>query len=1065
MQCPPTRWIDLSPEHKQLREELESHIKAYVEGLEKTREHYTYFIVAPYGSGKTELFRYLCNWCVKRGIPVVLIELREIVDYLEKELRKLGKAKFHESEMPEVLEKFFVHKSGKDIKRRGVMLIDEIEEAYSELKNIVQFTTSPFRGVFEKVRNGQLLFLPIFAFGPSSALMELSGLIGWRIRIVSIPLIDSATIKQMIVERGVEQHLCYVDEQKRSRYIKLLANMLWWLGKGRIGWLSRILDEKIVENVIANIQNIERGLLSIDEKRHLFSEKHMMTLESEIVQGVHIFDVDEYIKIYSEAFATSPNLRKLFSILAVLVGPLPISEIKRIIKEDFSGIKMPKEFVCSRYAISKEMILERIVEVTEKYIEKSKEYTESEKKKVINDVRRIVDLVLDTWSYNDVILYDQRTYHEYMDTLKNVAISLALELYKEEVVGILDKIDMIRIVDDLQDKVFLLEEEYCAISPSALIRIYPMVMIRPLIACAKVDPERLEIELHKEMVDLMNASRVNDEIRKLLTDVAGLSNIKVKLYHVPSPEVARDYKLSIINRIKDNPEELQLLVPLATSGKKLDQLAEKLAEEFRSYISTGLVQSANVGPRLSLFLAGLAYSILKCPTEFKSLTSIEKYILRQYLSNYKKIIMEEVNKYYSIVHDFELAVQREVSQLEDAFRRLDEQGYRVVGGERATYIWISSVGSSRLHELIDKILGTIRALNEEVAKVKDVLYYESSEDNKSLSDVMFEEISLLTKEQASRYVRDSVKTANDFVKIIERSEALRNLGDVARDIIKETFKDANSLCADFKNKLDEILPILGKILRGLSSKSAHYIFVSYTIKPIIDNHCKEHAKSYMSKIRSVESMYSRLKGVLVNLDDSIRRLMQKMENLGVNAPHIEHQLKIVKNFINNVDSQLRDIVKAVLEAQTSLSDSSYNLQILSNFVIGSKDSIINKLFNNIETALKSIKLKDYINEVLGGLDELERQLNSLEEDVVEALNRLLKRDIKEEALKDLRTIFESSPNIKDLAKNLKDYCDKRYIENIKKAYCRYAEIMKGAEIDKNIEKLRRSVERVINRIR
>ncbi|HIQ23707.1 MAG TPA: hypothetical protein EYH50_01500, partial [Pyrodictium delaneyi] len=223
--CFETGWCDLSEEHRRIRTELEELITSYVKG--NATEYWMSVVVAPYGSGKTTLLRHLEHFVESIGAKALRVELADIVEYI---VERYGS--IHESELPKILEEYAKEKLG-EASSAVVLLVDEVEESYDLLRGIVEYETSPFRGVAEAIRTHSTSVYVVLAFGPSSTLKEaVFGPVAWRSRVFTLPLLPKP-----VIERMVSEALGGEFPEASS----LLANMVWWASKGRIAWARMLV--------------------------------------------------------------------------------------------------------------------------------------------------------------------------------------------------------------------------------------------------------------------------------------------------------------------------------------------------------------------------------------------------------------------------------------------------------------------------------------------------------------------------------------------------------------------------------------------------------------------------------------------------------------------------------------------------------------------------------------------------------------------------------------------------------------------------------------------------------
>jgi len=168
-------WCDFDEDYRIARLKLEDEIEKFFKSDQEIKAP---VIQAPYGSGKTTLLTYLAIKSWELGYPAFIINLSDLVNLISQSSnRKISEDKLYEfvvnlfnkikesvKENNKLLKQYLRLKESFDIekslgnnwtnaldKNKGLLLIDEVEEAYDELREKISYKTSPFRGLYEEV--------------------------------------------------------------------------------------------------------------------------------------------------------------------------------------------------------------------------------------------------------------------------------------------------------------------------------------------------------------------------------------------------------------------------------------------------------------------------------------------------------------------------------------------------------------------------------------------------------------------------------------------------------------------------------------------------------------------------------------------------------------------------------------------------------------------------------------------------------------------------------------------------------------------------------------------------
>jgi len=592
--CLASGWCDYSEEHARLRRVLEQMVEEYVRGSSK--EYWLPVVVAPYGSGKTALLRHL-EWFVSKKLkaPVLRTELVELIDYLIS-----TRGTVHESELPRVVEEFFWSRVGGERKGIGVLLVDEVEEAYDTLRGVVEYETSPLRGVAEAIRTRRISVYVVLAFGPSSILKEaVFGPVAWRSRILTIPLLSKKTIARWVGDRVKS-----VD----GRIVELVANTIWWASKGRIGW-ARMLVDTVAEKLVGAVSGgYVEDMLYRDE---VFSR--------EIVDGIPLLDRGGL----REASRLAGNMSKLVPVLAALVGPVPLSVLEAFVGESV----FPEANNVVVFGRSGARV-EDVVGEAETWLARIARRM-GVGGHVVSKAVDVLRMVLEAWSVGGLVLWEQGSFRE----LVSIAADVARELYVDEpaVYRVLEKLDP----DLVAPETTRFPEPVAALKPSMVVRIYPLLTSSPLVGCARKASE-VQIVEAVEAMDYDQLKGFSRELAKVVELDPILSKTRLDLVFVPASKLAK-YAGQVACEALERPLVLVVAQLGGSTGQRIPPVLAALEGLGKLYV-------VEASGRLAVFLYSLAYNytIPSNACKFERLVQVEKRSIEQHSELLKSLVLDKL---------------------------------------------------------------------------------------------------------------------------------------------------------------------------------------------------------------------------------------------------------------------------------------------------------------------------------------------------------------------------------------------------------------------------------------
>ncbi|MCL9814357.1 hypothetical protein [Natranaeroarchaeum aerophilus] len=256
-----TDWEDLTDEHQSRREEIENSIRNWPEEITQAS-----YIIGAIGAGKTQLLSHLFRYSyANTGKPALYVTMGQLLDDLEShdeypETGVISQEKLHDlmedvarSRLDDINSTItdegnfdrgdYLLDAGRlsDVKKYAdilgiskdefseiatqsdeiILIVDEMEESYNRLGEMVAQTTGPLREVVERVERGNSSFYLIGGFGYASV-HELGEAEYRRVNPVTLPIIKPQSIPSVLASE-------ITPEQR---------NFIWWMSRGRPGWLE-----------------------------------------------------------------------------------------------------------------------------------------------------------------------------------------------------------------------------------------------------------------------------------------------------------------------------------------------------------------------------------------------------------------------------------------------------------------------------------------------------------------------------------------------------------------------------------------------------------------------------------------------------------------------------------------------------------------------------------------------------------------------------------------------------------------------------------------------------------
>jgi prefoldin subunit 5 len=1052
--CDRDPWIDLTEFHKNLRTELENLILDYINSSRE--KYYTPIIVAPYGSGKTTLLRHLLCYSLSNGIPAIKVNLSSLVNYLSSQ----GINRIDEDNLPGYFSKFCIdvinnnsrgewseydycclskdeirqvlERYRNDNNVKCILLIDEIEEQYDEFRRIIKYKTTPFRGLFDMIYEGKSRVFTILAFGPSSIYSEaVSGPGTWRTKTYPIPIIYPSKITEGITDNEIGAYL---------------ANWVWWLGKGRIALVYKIIDNFSLSKQPGVNRDVISKIINADDPKTEIAGLFEQLKSIKIVENVPFYDrdaLDELLNTISD-----PLLNKLFRALVILIGPVPESLLAKFLNND-EVQKLRYQRLDTTYFLKSDKLIE-----VDELIEVIKGAVKSIGKELDEYAKDLLRSIFQAWGDHKYLILSKEALEDLFEIIKG----LSVEFYKPEIYDILNSLDLDQIYNDLTEiaesrssqLMSSKKQYYYALRPSVIGRVYPPIILTPIFSCSKKQQiDQLKEFLRKELGKLsaQELIGISDNVLLYIERVLKISQDKDEnqgksvrenaiIVFVPSINIGAQLKVALLRELIGSSEgkgskRKIVLIPLPLEESH-EAIINELRKDWEHFINVGIADVLYLGDKATLFIMSLLYNMLNRDCLSK-LDRNEENLVSQYATAVYKIIKDAVKDTSPIrITDY---IKPDIKKLRD----LKNKAHSVVGEDNAKYLWLIESSSDA-----DILKDYLKVFADSLLNINNIINSIITKSNESILSGVSLLINNLVNDHT--YFKDLAESWKNI------KDSINNLGD--KSIIEVLNELVSVACIDAQYReniidlLDEIYDYIRNTIE-IDNEVLKYELIWYVLQST--DKC-EISKYMETQIDNICDMIDKLKGMMHIIDSTeyeIRELEDKINEIISNSQVTELGfIKELKELSNNLEN-----LKTILE-----------------------EDICKKIFSmncSKDVGISCDELKEQYDELipyLKGLNNFEKSLflqfeiNKVIMTVIENLDQELKRHIQEvmsnigSVTGEINRIIETISSVESIDKNAADAIRKD-IEEILQRSGMFDELM--SEL-KELERDIRDLEEALN---
>lgn len=1053
-----TTWYDITDAHKELREKLESVIDKFINTSDNIRMP---IVIAPYGAGKTTLFKYLTWWCwSQKGVPAIYAHFSAIVDFIAakgyNERRRIPEDQLHK-----IVEEFFDQKVKRlkgfiankqwddalktlrdeflnikltedplrhlniDDKRLlnvlsrnfGVIFLDEIEEQYSRFKSLVQYETSPLRGLADAVYERRTKILVFIAYGPSTIAAEtISKATSWRVEEHTIPVVDSKYLHELLEWVDVLQRLL----SRNPLIVRGVVNLLWWLSRGRPAWARKFAQSGFLFSLVETLSSKPLRNLSNELRELLEREVHKdgSVLSGELIEGVRPLDYESYRKQLS--FLKLDDEKNLFTTLILLPTSMPQDLLSELC--GLPTIPRSNWLFSSRELINVDAFAEVLSDIAGQILEKViKVQTAGLLKRKIYWIVKVISEVSAN-QHNEVLL-DKGYFRELLEVIS----AYAQELYMDdpEISDAIQKVNpdelCWRIEREKRDAIRSTETVNYAIAPCTLLQIFPSLMVTPLIGKAKIAEGKL---LNCFAETLENPDRLFDLFEKMTELLSENTDIKNPpfIMFLPTKFLGKAHEIvsKIIVRVRlpsDYPYILLFLVGDISREEK--DLEKSLNEELKGFIDLGLITIEHLPPRSGLFLLGLFYNLAnQGPSFIEELDRPDQIVYSSYKRSLQRdyipsSIMRIAQKNQEVNN--RLGSTGSIKSLIDQIESIERNAHAEVGSKHAEQI-ISGAHCLEGLELLAKMVSSLRELYDMLEE-----WNERSAIKFNIDDI-FKEIKqfVLTKGRFVSRVKEAVELFN---KALSESDILKCCCRALEILLTEKIKEGAGIDQSL-----EIVRSYANYINVLTEKGYFTRMLNSYIMCNVLNRLDEKAKMsvYFNAKQSIITFKSQYDNILKVLGQEIESSLRQLKDTKICLEEIKESLGL------KVDLNKYNLVR-------QLSNSEVFLLKCQDIMKTLKQLQYLKIENDVMFERMLLGERGILRRVLEGLDHFAKAIRS-------------------SCLDTLRSVYSTLNTILDIAKNYKEL-----IEPLSKDLLNILNLEDKGDID-NLHKEVQALDEILNEI-
>ncbi|MHA1248597.1 MAG: hypothetical protein ACTSRP_01260 [Candidatus Helarchaeota archaeon] len=1120
------KWDDFTETHKKIRIEAEYTLNQYIKSINENIEATPPLIIAGgFGSGKSQLLLHLFKYTWSNNTPCLYINLKDVLRIIKRNLlaegidTKLDAKEFIDyltkisfNKLERILDSFNDEENYYDVwlpnserhtakiklnnyfkkinldqnkiinvitetleRDYGIIiLIDEVEMAYNELKEMVEGNVilREMTDIIGKL--GTKIYL-VFAVGYLSYyelfLSEFTGETAGlrRIKLIQIPPIDPDILYLKLAQTNLN---------------KEKVNILWWFSRGRLGWINFLKDVVMIND---------------NNPSDLLEWIKLQQLKTPISEGLTVIDIEEIYRREKNLCSAKDLCKAAIYNFLLNIYPRKIEDLPEFIDNKILNAISPM-LIFSNELIDINKIINSIIADIEEYyinlgVEKLSDKIRDNIIKALYDILSAFSIRIDSskklcFGSSDMVR-SMRDLQNYIKSTLDLTITYMAENFgtDNEILKaseFLYHVTSTISIDENWIRNFNKTRElfsqnigksYVLLAPWELENFIPMYLSNPIIS---TDPSITLEKLEEKVKDYYNEFQVQ-ELFEIITKIS-------------------QYICNIYNLENQNSSDLILIIPYLKQFNINQNIIEKLIELINYVINK---KYHDILTKEKSFL-GIYFTNINRDDLNKIINELNRsneifnilntYLFRIEIKNIPNERLSNFIKSIFIMTSESLKKQYSIS-IEEIIRELKpEHKRRAEYLKNTTFLWIDNnlknfkkehkykIKDNKLTKLNDIFLDDIKNINiilnrgrkfRFTTKLYSILFSVLNEEVRKVFDYMQKSLiggsiikfkSIPSIYQEFQYQRKL--HCKCIQKILSNSLLIHNMIKLISSKIKNqsfsdiiTYLETNSNIQFYKDFL-EILRNTFPLNIEKYENELQYLYKVLILQNLIIERYNEIINNFLNRYQSVDSIIKELNQLIEHIDTTCKKIYQiskmkinlQYKNLSKSSnTNLIDEINGIKKCINELNTWANNI-KNKAESENQI----YAIAFIILFGLPEDDIIflnqienklnewyenlsekvkdpLNKLYNLIlNNDLNKILIKQQVNEIkinynISSIDDiktLERYLNEfiLEiEKIFQNYNILLSKfdNLSNLINEKLHEIYDS---IKNIIKRLTNFC-------------------------------------------
>jgi len=597
-------WEDFTDVHRRVREISEEAVRRFsylLRGMVGDEGAPPLIIAGGLGSGKTQLLYHLFKYSWRTlKVPTLYVNLRTVLSQTKLDMAVRGRSgrleptefvstllrlaltklelikknfangglKLSDLWLPEIVgqpaemppsklferigvapnEAFDTITKALESKRGVVLLIDEVEMAYKELKDLIE---GGLRDLVDVIGRGTMGIYTVMAVSYLSYyelfLSEFTGDVAFarRIRLVQLPPIDPDVLYEKLKPHNASDK----------------SNTFWWFTRGRLGWVTSLKDVILIDDTSVG---------------SLLEWVKAPQLRTPIAENLPILDVDELLRLEDKYCQGNAECSAALRYFILNIKPLKVKDLPDFVKVHLD--KLSTLLIHCRDLVGVAKVVDAFVNDIKEFCDREGIMLEDEDlelvRRALNDIlsalalRTEGDKLVCLGAPNNLMLSDEA--YNYIDSLIDILMTYIAENYVGTSERVRTVTEALYLVHSLalsrerwkEPKTFYeakrlfdgnIGQNYVIIGPWVIEKLIPLYLSSPIISREPgITIEKLEQDLRSYLLSYAE-SEIADVITNLSEYIAQRRE-ETLIYVVPVPRpqyMSAQVKEKIYNVVKE----------------------------------------------------------------------------------------------------------------------------------------------------------------------------------------------------------------------------------------------------------------------------------------------------------------------------------------------------------------------------------------------------------------------------------------------------------------------------------------------------------------------------------